>query len=788
MKHLLVGLLLLCTTQVVQAQKATLQGTITDEDNTPLDLATVLIEGTQQGTTTNTQGKYTLEIPADQSVTLVFRFTGYQTKKIAVTLTPNEVKQLDVRLEGGTLDEVEIRGREDSLKRDEVSLIKIDPKKVAAMPSAFGDFNMILATLGARSNSELSSTYSVRGGNYNENLVYVNDIVVYRPFLVRAGEQEGLSFVNPNLVSSVEFSTGGWRPEYGDKLSSVLNIQYKEPTEFSGSVCLGILNNMAHVEGTALNNKMSYVVGARRKSARYLLGTLPVEGEYLPQFIDIQSYLNFKLSSKTDIGLLTSYASNEYLVNPENRETSFGTLARRLRLFVAYIGQEQLNYTTTQNGLKLTHRFSDRFTTKLITSYMQTTEREYADVEGGYRLCEVNNAFGTPGFNECATTIGIGTNYTYQRNKLDATIWAAENRSEWRVGSRHIIGFGGRYTNERIEDVLDEYSFLDSADFVTITERINSENSLHTHRFAAYAQHQFFIDSLQTLTYGVRIGYWSLNQELWVSPMVQYAIRPRWKKDIVLRAAVGVYHQPPFYRELRNFQGEVNEDLKAQRAIHYIAGMDYVFKWYGNRNFRLVTEAYYKDLDNVVPYDVDNVRLRYYANNNAVAYVWGVDARLHGEFIRGTESWISVGVLQTKEDVLGDEQGFIRRPTDQRLNVGVYFEDHLPSNPTWRMNLNLLWATNLPFSVPNEPEFRSAFSGRDYRRVDIGFSKFIDNVRLGGGKTLLESLWIGLDVLNLLGVENVISYTWIQDVTDQQYAVPNALSARFLNLRLIAKF
>ena len=767
------------------AQEAVLKGQVSDEQQKPIALVNLSLEGTTIGTSSNEQGFFEFKIPANRPWVLLVSYAGLQ-QRYPILLAADSSAYLPIVLKNQELKTVEIKEKRDSLKREEVSLIQIDPSKLKAMPSAFGDFNMILATLGARSNSELSSAYSVRGGSYDENLVYVNDMMVYRPFLMRSGQQEGLSFVNPDLVGSIEFSTGGWQPKYGDKLSSVLDIQYRKPQKLGGTVSLGILNSTASVEGASKDGRLSFIVGLRRKSARYLLASLPVQGQYLPEFLDAQAFVSYKLSSKLSLDLLLSWARNRYLVRPEARQTDFGTFNQRLRLFVAFEGQEQLNYDMLQNALKLTYRLTDNFNTKWIVSYMNSAEREYTEVEGGYRLCEVNSNFGTPGFNDCATIVGIGTNYESLRNRLNAQVIALENRSEWQLSPSHQLSFGFRYTRELINDILDEFRFIDSADFVRVTERQRGEANLSSNRLAVFMQHRWLIDSSQTITYGARLNYWDLNQEWLFSPSLQYSLRLPWQKDMVLRAAVGLYVQPPFYRELRRFDGSLNLQLRAQQAMHYIVGLDYVFQAWG-RNFRLLTEAYYKDMFNVVPYDLDNVRLRYYARNDARAYAYGFDARLHGEFIPNTESWFSVSYLKTEEDVGFDEQGYVRRPTDQRLTFGVYFEDHLPQNPTWRMNLNMVWGTGFPFNVPNEPNQRAVFQSPDYRRVDIGFSKYISDIVLGK-RNFLQSLWIGADILNLLGVENVISYTWVQDVNLRQYAVPNALSARFLNLRIIGKF
>ena len=413
---------------------------------------------------------------------------------------------------------------------------------------------------------------------------------------------------------------------------------------------------------------------------------------------------------------------------------------------------------------------------------MRSGEREYFDVEGGYLLCDVNNNPGTANFNECVSVRGIGTNYDYGRNKLEATIYNFENRNAYRLNQRNIIEFGVGYNRQEIDDELDEYSFIDSSDFVTITRVLNSQLELNTNIATAYLQHTFYLNDLHTITYGARLNYRDVNKQLLFSPRMQYSIQPRWQRDVLFKAAVGVYQQPPFYRELRDFDGNLNKDLKAQTSIHFIAGMDYNFKLWG-RNFKFLTEAYYKRLSNVVAYDLDNVKIRYYANNRTEAFATGMDFRVSGEFIPGTESWFSLGLLNTREDLEDDNNGNVRRPSDQRINLAIFFQDHLPNDPTVRVNLSVLFGSGLPFGPPNDIDDRTIFIGRAYRRVDIGFSKSIVL-----NKKTLKSLWLGLDVLNLLGTDNTISYTWVEDFAGVEYGVPNNLSQRFFNAKIHARF
>ncbi len=768
------------------AQKATLQGKVFDEYQKPLETAIVGVPSLGIGTNTNAQGFYSLQIPANQVLRIKVSYLG-KSKDTTLQASENTTLEINFYLKVSEIEAISIIGRkQDSLQRLQVSTFHLNAKRLEAMPSAFGDFNKILATLaGVVSNNELSSTYSVRGGNFDENLVYVNDILIYRPFLIRAGQQEGLSFINPNLAEEVSFSSGGWQAKYGDKLSSVLSVNYRKPTRKGGSLTLGILNNQAHVEGLSKNQKFTYLLGIRRKNSRYLLRTLPVKGEYLPQFIDFQGYFTYQLSSKWTAELLTSYAQNRYLVRPASQQSTFGTINRVLRLFVAFEGQELMNYDITQNAIKLSYH-DDKLQSNWILSQVFTIEREYSEVEGSYRLCEVNPNFGTQGFNECILTVGIGSEYLHLRNRFQAQIYALENRSiyDWSPTHRSEVGF--RFSHEIIDDVLQEYNFLDSSGFVRINYRNFASNFLASHRFAGFLQHQWDIDSRQRLTAGFRLSYWSMNREWVASPILQYGVRAT-SKDMIWKFAIGMYQQPPFYRELRSFEGNLNLALLSQKSLQLIAGNDWSFKGWGERTFRFTNEIYYKYLWELVPYDVDNVRLRYYPTNDAFGYAYGWDMRISGELIKGTESWFSMSLMRTEENVAFDTQGFIRRPTDQRFTLGVFLEDYLPNNPTWRMNLNLVWGSGLPFNVPNNPNLRNVFQGKAFRRVDIGFSKFIDKVRFKG-KTLFQSLWIGADILNLLAINNPVSYSWVSDLNGQRYAIPNTLSARFINLRMIVKW
>ena len=687
------------------------------------------------------------------------------------------------------LDRVEISSEREEVLRQQAGVTFLEPKNVREMPAPYGDVGKLLATLpGVVSNNELSGTYSVRGGNFEENLVYVNEIPIYRPFLIRAGEQEGLNFVNTDLTSFVEFSTGGWEPKFGDKLSSSLNVTYKKPKVWKGSAMVSLLGSSLHLEGTNKKKNVSFLAGFRQKRTEYILNTLETKGEYFPRFTDFQGYLHTGLGRagpegkyKTELGILLGFANNRYRVVPESRETTFGTFSSPLNLFVGFIGQEILSYNTFQAGAKLTRQFSDKYVAKLIVSNFYTTERELYDVEAGYRICDVDKQPGSETFDQCISLRGIGTDFESARNLLNGNVINAEIRNSVQMDRNSHLEFGFGYSNQQFNDKLHTYRFIDSADYVSVTELIKTENKTEGNQYTAYIQHHLAIRRQHSLTYGIRLNHFDLNGQFLISPRIQYAYIPEWKKDVIFRSAVGIYQQPPLYREFRRMDGGLNNNVKAQSSLHMIAGLDYNFSFW-DRPFKFTAEVYYKRMKNINPYDIDNVRIRYYADNLAKAFAAGLDLRVSGEFVPGDESWFSLGFLRTQEDLEVDNRGWIPRPTDQLVNFNIFFQDHIPHNPTYRVYLNLNFVSGLPFGPPGNLEARNRFRGESYQRVDIGFSKiFIIS------KKFMETLWLGMEILNLTGRANNITYYWVRDFNNIYYGVPNSLTARFFNLKLIVK-
>lgn len=800
---------------LVFAQQAPVFGTVTDDTGIPLQFASIIIKGRSSGTQSDAAGKFKLIIPSDKDITLQVTYVGFQEQQVQVRIKAAESKEIKIILiqNDTSLSTVVISGQSTNSKQQAVSIMRINPRISKEIPSVFNDFNKVLATLpGVISNNELSSTYSVRGGNYDENLVYVNGIEIYRPFLVSNAQQEGLSFVNPDLVQDIQFSSGGWQPQFGDKLSSVLNITYKTPEKFAGSVTGSLMGGGVHVEAASKNKRITYLAGVRYKNARLVFNSLQTNGNYQPNFTDAQTYITFDLTDKarakddvpkTTLGVLASVAHNKYEVVPFYRETSFGTTDRIVHVGIRYNGHERMEYETYQSGLNLSHQFNKSLSTEVIASAVLSRERELRDVAGTYSFLDVLPDVKSRSPNENVRNIDAGTAFDHSRNTLSAQIYSLENRYTWQPATRHTIQAGIKASHEVISDKVQEYSLTDSADYIVSHQQLASDLNLKSYRYQGYGQHTIRIDSMRTITYGARVSYWSVNRELLLSPRVQYAAvlpeNPNWTYKI----ALGYYYQPPFYRELRDREGVLNKDLKAQKSIHLIAGIEHRFlRW--SRPFKLTTEAYYKKLDHVIPYEVDNVRLRYFARNNARAYAAGFDVRVNGEFIKGAESWFSLGVLTTKENISGDSTtidfhtfkriqkqpiSYIRRPTDQRVTLGIFFQDHLPNNPTFKMYLNGIIGTGLPFSPPGNESIRNQFHMPVYKRVDIGFSKLLSfrDSELNK-KSYLESIWISLEVLNLIAANNVVSYSYIKDIHNVTYAVPNYLSSRLVNLRFIARF
>jgi hypothetical protein len=813
---LILPALLLLLGSIYAQENAKVFGKITDINGKPLEFVSIAILGSSGGATTDTRGNFELSVPANKNLIIVISSIGYIKETINLLLTPNERKLLNRSLNESTtlLPDVIVEDRQ--LRTTNLS--RIDPKNAADIPSVAGGIETMIKTLpGVSSNNELSSQYSVRGGNYDENLVYVNDIEIYRPFLVRSGQQEGLSFLNSDMVSSILFSSGGFDARYGDKMSSVLDIQYKQPKSFGGSFSASLLGVSAHVEGISKNHRFTYLMGVRQKSSQYLLKRLDTKGDYKTSFTDLQGLLTFDINEQLEISFLGNYARNLYDLTPSTRDSKFGTLANPLRLYVVFDGLEADQFNNYMGALSLTYKPNKDALLKWTVSAFQSHESETYDIQGKYWIALLGNSGDSI---EVIETKGVGAYLNHARNYLDATVINAEHRGSVSMNASYLQ-WGIKYQHENIIDKLNEWKMIDSTGYsipyeggipgqagdngpLLLYATYLANNTLTSNRLTGFLQNIFDLDGDSTrvsLTTGIRANYWDLNKQLLVSPRASLSFKPNWERDVVFRFSSGYYFQPPFYRELRDFQGNLNTSLKAQKSIHFVAGSDWNFKAW-NRPFKYVTEIYYKFLDNIVPYEVDNVRIRYYAKNNARGYATGIDMRVNGEFVKGIESWASLSVMSTREDIKDDfyydkdsiihYPGYIPRPTDQRVNFGLFFQDYLPKNPSYKMHMTLMFGSRLPFGAPGTPRYKQTLRMPPYRRVDIGFSKQIkgENSKLRPGSFFnnFKTIWLSAEIFNLLQVNNTVSYLWVTDYNNQQFAVPNYLTSRQLNIKLQVEF
>ena len=769
----------------------TINGSIISEEGTAIAQAEIFFPDFNKTILSDGYGAFHFKInDSIDHIKFTIGHIAYQRRDFFVVQT-NRIQDVEFVLVSREilLEKIEVSETTDNAQERAQNQIKLNAKSVLVMPSAFGDFSKVLSTLpGVAANNELSSTYSVRGGNFQENLVYVNGIQVYRPFLANTGRQEGLSFINPDFVQDISFYAGGWQPKYGDKLSSSLNIEYKEPDRFESSASVGLLGGKIYLGGSSDNQRSKFSIGLRHKDARYLLNTLEVSGQYFPKYTDVQGFFTFDLTkkssaliNKTKLNWLLSYGQNRYQTIPISQSTVFGSVAQNFRLQTDFIGKESLHYDTYQTGFNLSHRLNDRFKTSLIASTVSTQEKENFEVEGAYRLCDVDQKSQVDFNDKCIVTRAIGTNFDYGRNSLSVQISTIENRNEWLINSNNLIEFGVGMSHQNIADDINEYGFIDSADYVTTTQYIQNELSMSSNNYFGYLQYSFFdYDSSHIFNIGSRFNYMNWTDQFLLSPRVQYQYRPSWSVPTRINFSAGFYHQHPQYREFRNREGEINKDVSAQKSLQLITGIDRFLTLWG-RPFIFTTQAYYKYLWDLNPYEIDNVRIRYYADNIAIGYATGLDVRINGEFIAGTQSWFSLGLLKTMEDIENDENGYQRRPSDQRITIGAFFEDHLPNDPSLRVYLNLNFGSGYPFGPPNNSAYRNAFSGDEYYRVDLGLTKIIPISNLN----FLKNIILRLEVLNILEADNTISYHWIEDVNGNNLAIPNSLSARYFNLKIM---
>jgi hypothetical protein len=823
-----------------QNERATVTGIVRDAvSDRVIDLATVYVKGTNTASETAENGRYSIVIPAGEVVTIVYTRLGYAEAVVAVGPLPvRSNQQVDVSLAPAESD-IEVIVRESKI--EEGGMIQEDVRQLKLLPTTTGNLESVLPhiALGVSSGSggELSSQYNVRGGNYDENLVYVNDFEIYRPQLIRAGQQEGLTFANIDLVRDLSFSSGGFEARYGDKLSSVLDIKYKRPDSLHASVGLSFLGGSAHLEGSLKPQKDSYrrlrfLVGTRYKDTRYLLGTLDVSGEYTPSFTDIQTYITYDLSRDWQVGLLGNFNQSIYRFQPVQRSTGFGLINLALQLFSVFEGQEVNDFTTKMGGLSFTYlpdRRENPYFLKFLLSGFRSDENERIDVIGRYSLRQIDSNLGSDNFGEVLSELGAGTQQQFVRNFLDIQLYNFEHKGgieiqkgNEEVEATHFVQWSVKAQHERIDDLINEWERLDSAGYslpyddrqVLLFSTLKTTNQLRSNRFSSYLQDTYTWRrddrSEIRLSAGIRGSYWDLNQELLISPRVQLLYKPlSGKRDISYRLASGLYYQAPFYRELRGFDGQVNTGLLAQKSFHLVGGFTLDF-YLGKRNpkkFRFITEAYYKQLWDLVSYEIENVRIRYSGQNDAKGYATGIDFRLNGEFVPGAESWINLSFLRTRERLLGVEHlrrelnvpeavavKDVPRNTDQLMQLSMFFQDYLRTNENVKMHLNLTVGTGLPYGLlGNNQVYRNTYRFNPYHRVDIGFSFLLFDQKRRAKRPnhflrFSETTWLSLEVFNLMQVQNQAGNTWIKTIFAQQYAIPNYLTSRRINLRLKMDF
>ena len=802
MKKFFTILVLLLVTNITlfgQRNNATLRGVIKDSGGQAMDMVNIALKDFPLGTSSNRKGEFILRIPAKKNIIIVYSSLGYQS--VLDTILADEEENI---LKNITLHTTNLQLGEVIVTKQRIGdgITRINSKLLDVLPTAGGGaVESMLKTLpGVSSNNELSSQYSVRGGNFDENLVYVNDIEVYRPFLIRSGQQEGLSFINSDMVSTIDFSAGGFDAKYGDKMSSVLDIKYRKPSDFRGSASVSMLGATAHFEDVALKGKLAHISGLRYKTNQYLLGSLDEKGEYDPSFLDFQTYITYQVSEKFDISFLGNVAQNQYKFIPQTRETTFGTWDAPLNTKIYFEGQEVDDFQTYTGALSANYHPNVNLNLKFIASAYYATERETYDILGEYYLNELEQNMASEEFGDSVLNLGVGAFLNHARNNLDAMVYSFSHRGAYN-SDNHLINWGVKFQHEEIQDEINEWIFRDSTGYsipysdtnVDLYYTLNSKTSISSNRFSGFIQDVWntpVSSGNLYLTGGVRFNYWDFNNELLISPRATLSYYPDWESKISFRLSAGMYHQSPFFKELKFSDGTLNFNTKAQRSYQIVAGTDLVFTAW-NRPFRVTSEAYYKYMNRLIPYQIDNVRIRYLPEQKAVGYATGIDMKVNGEFVSGVQSWASLSLMQTKEDILDDGHGFIPRPTDQLVNFSLFFQDYLPGNPSYRMSLSGFYGARLPTGPPNSERYQDVFRMPPYRRIDLGFSKVLISSANPVNRNLLRhvnDMWISLEVFNLLDINNTISYFWVSSIYGDQFAVPNYLTGRKFNLKLTVKF
>lgn len=824
LKHLSLFILAQTISFILLGQKnATISGKVLNEENIPIEGVSIEIIGTNKGYTTNKEGAFVLTVPSNKVISLLFSHIGYLPQQKNIYLNQNEKEFLTIQLKKDTTQLKEVTVKDDKRRR-EVGEIAIDPNRTAVNPSPIQGIEQLIKIF-VGSNNELTSQYSVRGGSYDENLIYVNDFEVFRPYLIRNGQQEGLSFINPELTGGIKFYNGGFQAKYGDKMSSVLDITYKKPKKFGGSTYIGLLEQGIHIEGLSNNNKLSYLIGLRNRSNKNLLSSQETQGNYIPSSADIQGLFTYMPNNKWQHELFINTSTTKFTLFPEESKLSSSVFSpfftANFGLDIYFDGQEKDSYTTTFLGYATTYTPNKKLKLKFLLSRFNNNEKENIDITGAY-------LFGDRDFDKSSSTYGLinnplgaGVFQQYARNALDITVWDFGHKGSIEKG-KHFLQWGTNVQQQMVNDKLNEWEYNDSAGYALpytsanfiMSKVIKGNANLQVTRISGYIQDNiYFKDSADfILQAGLRYNYNTLNKEFLLAPRVSFSFIPKkWNKNVVVKGAVGAYHQPPFYRELRRYDGSLNTNLKAQKSWQASVGLDYNFTMF-NRPARFTTEAYYKHMWDVVPYDIDNVRMRYFGQNEAKAYAIGIEGRLYGELVKDAESWISIGLMRTKENLLNDtyEQytldannkpidsttvnvGWLRRPTDRLITFGMFFQDYLSTNKNFKFYMNALYGTNLPYNIPGSVRYRNALVIDPYIRVDLGISALLleankQNRRSYSPFKNIESIWASLEIFNLIDRANTISYLLVKDFQNNTFAMPNRLTPRLVNLKLMVKW
>ncbi len=827
---LLLFFVLPCSFLFSQKKTAIVNGQILKENGQPLALATIELLNQSIKTQSTDSGYFSITVAADKPVALVFSYTGYNPVQKNYFLHNGEIVRVAIKMQQSSsqLADVIIK---DARERKQAGLINIDANQSLNNPSPLGGIESLIKVF-VGSNNELTSQYSVRGGSYDENLVYVNDFEIYRPYLVRSGQQEGLSFINPELTANVKFYNGGYPALYGDKLSSVLDVTYREPKKSGGSAYIGLLEQGFHLEGISAKKNATFLIGMRNRSNRNLLSAQSTKGNYIPASSDIQALFTLQAAPKFKLEAFANISSTNFTLYPETAQLTSAVFSPifsgNVGLDIFFTGQEKDRYATNFFGLTAIHQATEKLQFKWLLSYFQDKEEENIDITGAYIFGERGS--GINGSNgEITDPLGTGASQNYARNGLNIRILNASLKGSLRAAS-HYIQWGNSLDLQKLNDRLHEFEYRDSAGYslpynpsgLEVFSSINNDTSLNVTRSSGFVQDNIRLSENSDITMqaGLRYNYNTLNKEFLLSPRVGISYKPsRWQKDVVFKVAAGRYVQPPFYREMRMFNGSLNTSLSAQKSWQVTGGMDYNFSLF-SRPARLVTEAYYKKLTDVVPYDIDNVRIRYYGQNNAKAYATGIEARLFGEMVKDAESWISLGIMRTRENIEGDyftnyynadgelinantkdqqvadstvnSVEWLRRPTDRLVTFGMFFQDYLSTNKNFKVFFNLLYASNLPYNIPGNARYRNALQIEPYIRVDMGFSAAllpsISNRRSHSPFKSFNNLWLNLEIFNVIDRLNTISFQLIKDAGNNTYALPNRLTPRLVNLKVIARW